>query len=130
MKKKDFKLHKAVVDGNLELVKELISNGFDVNEKDNNLLTPLHYACQNYSNQKENYEIAKALISAGCDIEAKDNFGNTPLSDAVYWFENDPLMIKLLLENGADKSNENNYGISPYTLAESIANHPVLQYLK
>ena len=126
----NYKLHKAVLDGDIELVKKLIESGFDVNEKDNNLFAPLHYATQEFSTKKECLEIIKILLYAGANIETRDENGNTPLSNAVYWFREDPSLINLLLENGADKFNENNYGVSPYALAETIANYPVLQYLK
>ena len=129
-KTKIFELHKAVVEGNLELVKKLISNGYDVNEKDSNLFTPLHYAAQNFSSNILCLEIAKFLLNSGIKIESKDSYGNTALFRAVANFRGDPAMIKLLLEKGADKFNKNNYGVSPYSLAESIANYPVLQYLQ
>ena len=127
---KKFRLHEAVLDGDIELVKKLIDNGADVNEKDNNLFTPLHYATQEFSSKKECLEIIKILLHAGSNIEARDANGNTPLSNAVYWFRGDPSLINFLLENGADKFNENDYGVSPYSLAETIANYPVFQYLK
>ena len=105
---KKFRLHEAVLDGDIELVKKLIDNGADVNEKDNNLFTPLHYATQEFSKNDNCLEIAKILAN----------------------FRGNPNMIKLLLEKGADKFNENDYGVSPYSLAETIANYPVFQYLK
>ena len=123
--KKIYELYRAVVDDDMDLVKELIAKGFDVDKKDDNYFTPLHYAAQNFSTQNNGLEIAKMLINKGCDIESKDDYGNTPLSNAVFWFRGNPGMINLLLENGADKFNENNYGVSPYSLAESIGNYPV-----
>ena len=129
-KNRKYELHQAVIDGNLMLVNTLISNGADVNEKDNNSFSPLHYATQEFSTKKECFEITKILLQAGANIEARDENGNTPLSNAVYWFRGDPSLVNLLLEKGADKFNKNNYGVSPYSLAESIANYPILQYLQ
>lgn len=123
-------LHRAVIDGNLELVKTLISKGYDVNEKDEYSFTPLHYAAQNFSTNIVCLDIAKFLLNSGIKIETKDSYGNTALFRAVANFRRDPAMIHLLLENGADKFNKNDYGVSPYSLAETIANYPVLQYLK
>ena len=99
-------LHRAVIDGNLKLVQTLISDGTDVNEKDINSFTPLHYATQEFSSKKECFEITKILLHEGANIEARDENGNTPLSNAVYWFRGDPSLINLLLENGADKFNK------------------------
>lgn len=127
---KKFELHKAVIDGNIELVKTLISKGYDVNEKDEHSFSPLHYAAQNFSTNILCLDIAKFLIDSGIKIETKDCYGNTALFRAVANFRGDPAMIQLLLEKGADKFNKNDYGVSPYSLAETIANYPVLQYLK
>lgn len=127
---KKIKLHEAVLDGDIELVKKLIDNGVDVNEKDDNLFTSLHYASQEFTKNDNCLEIAKILLNSGIDIDSKDSYGNTALFRAVANFRGNPNMIKLLLENGADKFNENDYGVSPYALAETIANYPVLQYLK
>tara|TARA_Y100001968_G_scaffold237552_1_gene220911 strand:- start:88 stop:294 length:207 start_codon:yes stop_codon:yes gene_type:complete len=38
------KLHNAVKNGNLERCKQLIENGFDIDAKDHNKDTPLHWA--------------------------------------------------------------------------------------
>lgn len=37
-------------------------------------------------------------------------------------------IIKLLLEYGADKDRVNNHGVSPYALAQTIANYDVRQF--
>ena len=44
--RKIYKLHEAVLDQDLNLVRSCIEEGFDVNEKDENSFTPLHYAAQ------------------------------------------------------------------------------------
>lgn len=120
-----YKLHEAVLDNDIDLVKVCISEGCDVNERDENTYTPLHYAVQ------DGYvEIAKFLLDAGAEVDAKDEFGNTPLSTAVYNFNEDASMIDLLLRYGANKFIENNFGVSPYSLAKTIEGSGALQYLK
>ena len=71
----DEKLLEAVQDNDLDNVKNLISQGADINAKTGNGETPLHLA--------QSKEIAEFLISIGADIEAKDDeFGMTPLFNA------------------------------------------------
>ena len=60
-------LHYAANNNSKETAEILISNGADINAKDEDEATPLHYAANN--NSKETAEI---LISNGADINAKD----------------------------------------------------------
>lgn len=92
------------------MVKSCIAKGLIVNEKDENSFTPLHYAAQDGLE-----EIAKTLLDAGADVVAKNAYGNTPLLTAMAYYE--PSLITLLLERGANKDEQNNSGVSPYSLA-------------
>ncbi|WP_339048109.1 ankyrin repeat domain-containing protein [Candidatus Mesenet endosymbiont of Phosphuga atrata] len=67
-------LHFAIRFNSLELVKALLSYGFDVNVKDNLDLTPLHYAVND-----SNLRAVEFLISKGADFSAQDKNGKTPL---------------------------------------------------
>ena len=58
--------------GDLEAVKQHVAAGADVNAKDNNGWTPLHFA----SDRKN---VAEFLIKKGADVNAKDKYGDTPL---------------------------------------------------
>lgn len=68
-------LYEAAKHGDLQLVRQLIASGADVNysEPPHNW-TPLH--------STTNAEIAEELIKAGANIEAKDKYGRTPLITA------------------------------------------------
>lgn len=67
-------LHAAAFDGQLAIVKKLISLGADVNVKDTGGVTPLHLAAnQGY------IEIIEVLVENGADLEARDINGSTPL---------------------------------------------------
>lgn len=58
--------------GNLDVAKMLINAKADINIKDNNGQTALHYAVA-----LRRWDLAKLYITAGADIKAKDNSGDS-----------------------------------------------------
>ncbi len=94
-----FPLHQAVIDNDIALVKTLLSNKADVNQKsqlrywgqDSIILdkTPLHFV--------NSAEIAKLLIEKGADVNAQDSYGWMPLH-----YAKDVNIARLLIEKGAD----------------------------
>lgn len=86
----------AVEHSNLELAKELITKGADVNQKDssgNSLLI--------VSSANGNAEIVQLLLSSGAALDAVDaNMKATALHAAAYLGH--PEVIKLLVEQGID----------------------------
>ena len=59
------------------MVKDAINNGSDLNETDEDGITPLHVAAKN-----GNLEIAKLLINYGADKNLRDNNGTLPIEFA------------------------------------------------
>ncbi|WP_294956603.1 ankyrin repeat domain-containing protein [Sulfurovum sp.] len=91
-------LHKAVLQGDLEKIKYLLSSGKDVNTKDKLSRTPLHYAAI-----KGYVEIAKILLNNGADINAVDKAKQwTPLFYAAYMHHKK--MVDFLIKEGADQT--------------------------
>jgi ankyrin repeat protein len=86
--------------------------------------TLFHYAAE-----YQNVSIGKELLSKGADLNAKDDFGNNVLWRAIFSSKVKGEFIQFLIENGADKFAENNSGISPMDLADTIDNYNVKQYL-
>jgi len=77
----DISIGEAAFKGNIEAVKQHLDAGADVNAKDENGFTPLHYATLG-----GHKEIAELLIAEGADVNAKvvsgPNQGKTPLDAA------------------------------------------------
>ena len=69
------KLTDAALNGDIEAVKQYLAAGADVNAKDKEGWTPLHFA----SDRKN---VAEFLIKKGADVNAKDAYGFTPLDEA------------------------------------------------
>ena len=110
-------LHQAVFgNGNLELIKYLVSERADVNTRtpDDNFyscvggLTPLHRAALG----NQNLEVFTYLVSEGADIHEKDKKGMTPLHFAALGNENLEV-IKFLVSHGADVCAKGNCGETP-----------------
>ena len=88
-------LHYAVVSGNIEQVKSLISNGVDINTNNQLNWTPLHAAVRN-----NRIEIVKFLLESGANVDAVEPRGQTALHFAVESGQKE--VVQLLIEKGAN----------------------------
>ena len=89
-------IHQAVVEENVEIVKQHLAVGTDVNAKDAAGSTPLHYAAED-----GHKEIAELLIEKGADVNAKHGLnGSTPLHGAAY--DGHKEIVELLIAKGAE----------------------------
>ena len=108
--------------GYMEIVKFLLENGANVNNRGSAHRTPLHnlfYSKVEGSStitkgKKYFKESAKILIDAGADLNARDIFGYTPLHVhcSKYHFGVQKV-VEALSENGADVNARDNYGNTP-----------------
>ncbi len=104
--KKYNELLTAVLENNLNKVKDLIGQGTSLETKDSYGWTLLHFASiHNYS------DMAEYLISKGVDINARDQYGKTPLH-LTSWFNRLDAM-KCLISNNADINAKDNNGKTP-----------------
>jgi ankyrin repeat protein len=95
----------AAGNGHLEVVKQSIADGIDVNTKDNNGTTPLHNAAR-----RGHKEIAELLIANGADVNATDKQdAETPLHWAAYAGENH--IVELLIKSGAGLNPKRNIAL-------------------
>jgi len=97
----------AVLQGNLEAVRQHIAAGSDLNQKDPYGSTPLAVAAT-----FGRTDVARALIEAGADLEIKNNDGSTPLHIAAFLCR--PEIVGALLEKGADRNARNKYSNTPF----------------
>ena len=79
--------HRAAYGGHKDIIELLITNGMDVNAKNDAAETSLHLATTK--------EIAELLIANGADVNATTNRGTTPLD----WAANDEI-ASLIRKNG------------------------------
>jgi ankyrin repeat protein len=68
----------------------LLAKGADVNARDNNGATSLHFASTK--------EVAQLLLAKGAEVNAKDNNGATPMKVAEMEGRNE--VVALLRQNG------------------------------
>jgi ankyrin repeat protein len=120
------KLVACIVDNNNQKFSEMLEeNPIDLNSTDGRGWTLMHYAAQHHA-----VEIGQILVSKGANINAKDSFGNSVLWRAAFSSTGRGEFIKLLLDNGADKNEKNDSGVSPLELANTISNYNVKQHFK
>lgn len=118
-------LHYAAVDGDAVRVRQLLASGLPADAPDDNGWTPLHFAAQ-----KNAADVAELLVKAGAAVDARDAHGNAPLFTAIFNSCGEGEVIKLLRAHGADPRAKNNHGVSPLSLARTIANFDVGQYFR
>ncbi len=107
VEKPKMNIQTAVLSGNLEIVKQHIAAGTDINQKDPmSNSTPLMSAAT-----FNKIEIAKALINANADLTIKNNDGGTALHNAAFFCQVE--IVQLLIDAKADKTAKNNFGATP-----------------
>lgn len=105
-------IHTATASGNVEVLKQHLAAGTNINEKDPfGGSSPLISA-----SLFGKTEIAKMLIEAGAAINVQNNDGSTALHTAAFFCR--PEIVEMLLKKGADKTIKNNFGSTAY---ESVA---------
>ena len=94
-------------DATPERIQEFLDLRADVNAKDEDGDTPLHWAAFN-----ESPEVVATLIKAGADVNARDEGGHTPLYMAVGPNQSHEV-VTTLIKAGADVNAKNEEGDTP-----------------
>ena len=92
----DLSIYDAIEDGNIEVVKQHLAAGTDVNSKDKDGWTLLHEAASEGHNK-----IIELLVAKGADVNAKGADGETPV-DAASNPETTDFLRKLGGKTGAE----------------------------
>lgn len=108
-----------------EFFKMLDTLEFNYNEKQSKGQKRSPLALSILFNEKD---IFKALLDRNVDIDNADVNGNTPLVNAIMEYRGDEYFVTNLLCYNADPNKANNYNISPFKLAHTIANSDVRKY--
>jgi cytohesin len=117
-------IHQAAELGNIELVKQHLDAGMNVNAKliKLGMTTPLHQAA--YGGYKE---VVELLIAKGADVNAKDDHGQTPLHRAAHHDHGE--IAELLIAEGADVNAENKRGGTLLHNATEAGNKEIVELL-
>ncbi|WP_422106851.1 ankyrin repeat domain-containing protein [Winogradskyella sp.] len=107
IEKPSMDIHAAILSENMEVVKQHIKAGSDLNKKDamsgsSPLITASTF---------NKVDIASALINANADLSIKNNDGATALHTAAFFGRIE--IVQLLIDAKADKTIKNNYGATP-----------------
>jgi uncharacterized protein len=116
-------INKAVYNNDFDLVTKLLENGNDINEKDQQMRTPIIYAAYVRSNL-----MLKYLIEKGANINEVDYKGCTALIYASYYGDYDN--VKNLLNAGANIFIRNKEKYSAYEYAQYFGFKEIANLLK
>ncbi len=117
-------LLEAVIVGDVEKVKDLLTNGAEVDVRDENGMTPLLLAAK-----KGNSEIVSLLLAHGADVNAQDYYlAWTPLILASALGHKK--VVKILLEYGADIDIKDQNGMTALKYAAKNGYKEIVELLK
>ena len=122
-------LHWAIEKGELEIVRELLANGADINATYSKERTAIAYGrtALLWAIEKGELEIVRELLASGADIKATDNTGITALHWAIEKGELE--IVRELLASGADIKATDNTGITALHMATEEGNVEIVQLL-
>lgn len=85
-------IHDAAQDGHCDVVERLVQSGVNVDSRDEDDRTPLHWACEN-----GDVRMVNTLLVLQADLDPEDNVGDTP----AFLCRDDKTLIAMI-EAGAD----------------------------
>jgi len=109
--------------GRKEVCEFLLANKADIDAKESNGRTPLHFAAAFGLN-----DVLEVLLKNKANVNAKDDSGFTPLHLAAYVGQLDA--ASLLLKGGAEVNAKNEAGETPLHLAVSRGHDDVAELLR
>jgi ankyrin repeat protein len=119
----DISIHEAAGEGNIEVVKQHLAAGTDVNAKTDDGVTPLHEAAG--VGQKE---ITELLIAKGADVNANTPDGLTVFFAAILGANKE--IVELLIAKGADVNVRGFGGMTPLNMADDEGEKEIAALLR
>lgn len=116
-------IHQASEKGDIEQVQLHISEGTDINARDDRGGTALHYAARN-----GHMDVANLLITNGADVNATGTTGGTPLHFASAFGQKG--MAEFLITKGANINVKDQLGRTPLAVAEMKHHNEVVELLR
>ncbi len=116
-------LLEALQNGNLEVVKQLIEEGINVNLLRDGV-TPLMIASSGGRT-----EIAEEILQAGANINEKSDAGRTALHEAAF-NQADAGIVELLMQSGIDVESKDSAGKTALNLAEEKGHRDIVRVIK
>lgn len=113
----------AVIDNDMDALKEYAADEKMLNEQNSEGYTALHIAVM-----EDNYEAAQYLLQQGADPNTMDDYEYSPLFEAITY--EDYEMIELLLTSGADKTMKDPDGYDAYQYAIDFGYTEIAEYIK
>ena len=113
----------AAKNGDIKNVRELLANGADVDAKDKDGETALHWAACSGK-----VDIATFLIENGADVDAKSNYGKTALHWAAFFGHVD--VAKILIENGVNVNVKNKNNDTAVEVAIRYGHHQIAELIE
>lgn len=105
-------LYAAAALNEVDRLRELLAQGADPNQVDEDGFTPLHLACQEWS-----VDTVRELIAAGAAVDATTESGYTPLLLATFRADGRDEIIEMLRAAGADLHHSDVHGHTPLDIA-------------
>ncbi|MBN9258886.1 MULTISPECIES: ankyrin repeat domain-containing protein [unclassified Mesorhizobium] len=115
----------ATIDRERVKAQRLLESGADPNAVDKAGWSALHFAAQNCD-----AELVQLLVRAGAALETQDGNGNSPLWRAVMSYRGGAEAITPLLNAGANPDAANLHGVSPRSLASTVANYDTAKFFE
>lgn len=126
-------LHYALAGKNFETALFLIDQNIDVNMRDSNGQTALHYISEKqvvFEEQNLNVFVAEKLLEHGADINIKDKYGNSAFRTAVFNCKGRNYeMVDLFMKYNPDILTKNNFGNSPLDTATKFGDEKLINIL-
>lgn len=117
-------LRLAAREADLDIIKELVQRGAQVNPTDTSSeLTPLQWALR-----RDDVELATFLLEAGTKVDVTDEQGRTPLLQAAS--NGDLRLVNTLLKHGASVHARNKFGLTALKIAEMDGREDIRQALE